>query len=299
VTYSQGSPLSTEPARGFGRRGRPAAPARPPAELLAEAVSNAASADLVIYVGGISPQLEGEQHDRTSIELPQVQEDLVRALHATGKPVVMVNCSGSDVAFPWESTNLPAILQAWYPGESGGQAVAEVLFGKVNPSGHLPMTFYRATTDLPAFTNYAMADRTYRYFSGKPLYAFGYGLSYTRFDFKSGKLDSKKIAPDGTVKVTFTLKNSGKLDGDEVAQVYFRHVNSAIPQPKLALCGFTRVSLKHGESKKITVEIPAQRLRYWETEKKQYVVEPGKYEFLVGGASDDTPLKLPLTVSSN
>lgn len=299
VTYSQGAPLTTEAARGFGRRGRPTAPPRPPAELQAEAISNAVTADLIIYVGGISPQLEGEGHDRTSIELPQVQEDLVHALYATGKPVIMVNCSGSDVAFPWEATNLPAILEAWYPGESGGQAVAEVLFGKVNPSGHLPMTFYRGTSDLPAFTNYAMADRTYRYFEGKPLYAFGHGLSYTKFDFKSGKLDSKKIAPDGTAKVTFTLKNSGKLDGDEVAQVYFRHVNSAVPQPKLALCGFTRVSLKHGESKKVTVEIPAQRLRYWDTERKQYVVEPGNYEFLIGGASDNTPLKLPMTISGN
>jgi len=297
VTYSQGAPLTTEAARGFGRRGRPTAPPRPPAELQAEAISNAVTADLIVYVGGISPQLEGEGHDRTSIELPQVQEDLVHALHATGKPVIMVNCSGSDVAFPWEATNLPAILEAWYPGESGGQAVAEVLLGKVNPSGHLPMTFYRGTSDLPAFTNYAMADRTYRYFEGKPLYAFGHGLSYTKFDFKSGKLDSKKIAAEGTAKVTFTLKNSGKLDGDEVAQVYFRHVNSAVPQPKLALCGFTRVSLKHGESKKVTVEIPAQRLRYWDTEKKQYVVEPGNYEFLIGGASDDTPLKLPMTIS--
>jgi beta-glucosidase len=298
VTYTQGSPITTEAGRGFGRRGRAATPARPPAELQVEAVSNALTADVVIYVGGITPEQEGEGHDRTSIELPQVQEDLIRALYKTGKPMVMVNCSGSDVAFPWEATNLPAILQAWYPGESGGQAVAEVLFGKVNPSGHLPMTFYRATSDLPAFTNYSMANRTYRYFTGPPLYAFGHGLSYTKFDFKSGKLESKKIPASGAAKVTFTLKNSGKMDGDEVAQVYFRHVNSAVPQPKLALCGFARVSLKHGESKKVTVEVPAERLRYWDTDKKQYVVEPGNYEILVGAASDDIRLKLPLTIAA-
>ncbi len=298
VTYTEGSPITTEASRGFGRRGRAAAPARPPAELLAEAVSNALSADVVIYVGGITPDQEGEGHDRTSIELPQVQEDLIRALHNTGKPMVMVNCSGSDVAFPWETANLPAILEAWYPGESGGQAVAEVLFGKVNPSGHLPMTFYQATTNLPAFTNYSMANRTYRYFTGKPLYAFGHGLSYTKFGFSGGKLESKKIAADGTAKVTFTLKNSGKVDGDEVAQVYFRHIHSAVPQPKLALCGFTRVHLKRGESSKVTVEVPAERLRYWDTDKKQYVVEPGKYEFLIGAASDDIRLKLPLTIAA-
>ena len=298
VTYTSGSPITTEAGRGFGRRGGAAAPARPPAELQAEAVSNALTADVVIYVGGITPDQEGEGHDRTSIELPQVQDDLVRAIFKTGKPMVMVNCSGSDVAFPWEAANLPAILQAWYPGESGGQAVAEVLFGKVNPSGHLPMTFYRATTDLPAFTNYSMANRTYRYFSGTPLYAFGHGLSYTKFDFNSGKLESKKIAADGTAKVTFTVKNSGKRDGDEVAQVYFRHVNSSVPQPKLALCGFTRVQLKHGDSSQVTVEIPTQRLRYWDTEKKQYVVEPGDYEILIGAASDDIRLKLPMTITA-
>ena len=300
VTYAQGSVITTNAGRGFGfgRRGGGAATARPAAELQAEAISNALTADVVIYVGGITPDQEGEQHDRDSIELPQVQEGLVQALHATGKPVIMVNCSGSDVAFPWEATNLPAILQAWYPGESGGQAVAEVLFGKVNPSGHLTVTFYRATTDLPAFTNYAMADRTYRYYNGKPLYAFGHGLSYTKFDFKSGKLESKKMAGDGTAKVTFTLKNSGKADGDEVAQVYFRHVNSAVPQPKLALCGFARVHLNRGESGKVTIDNPAERLRYCDTDKKDYVVEPGKYEFLIGAASDDVRLKLPMTIAA-
>ena len=236
--------------------------------------------------------------DRDSIELPEVQEKLVQALHATGKPMVMVNCSGSAIALPWEDEHLPAILQAWYPGESGGQAVAEVLFGKVNPSGHLPVTFYRATTNLPAFTNYSMADRTYRYFTGKPLYAFGHGLSYTTFDYTSGKLDSKQIAPNGNVKVSFTLKNTGKADGDDVAQVYYRHVNSKVAQPKLALCGFARVSVKKGESTEVTVNVPAERLRYWDTEKKQYIVEPGEYEFQVGCASDDIKLKLPLTIAA-
>jgi beta-glucosidase len=168
----------------------------------------------------------------------------------------------------------------------------------VNPSGHLPVTFYRATADLPSFTDYSMTNRTYRYFSGTPLFAFGHGLSYTKFDFKSGKLESKKIPVDGTAKVTFTLKNTGKRDGDEVAQVYFRHVNSAVPQPKLALCGFTRVHLKHGESSQVTVEVPAQRLRYWDTLKKQYVVEPGDYEFLTGEASDDIQLKLPMIITT-
>ena len=199
---------------------------------------------MVIYVGGISPQLEGESRDRTTIELPQVQEDLLRALSTNGKPIIMVNCSGSAIALPWEAENLPAILQAFYPGEEGGRAVGEVLFGEVNPSGHLPVTFYKATAELPAFTNYSMVDRTYRYFSGKPLFAFGHGLSYTQFDFESGKLESARIPASGTAKVTLTVKNSGNLDGDAVAQVYFRHVSSAVPQPKLALCGFDPGAIK-------------------------------------------------------
>ncbi len=301
VTYAQGCPLTTETGgRGFGmRRGRGAAtPARSPEELKTEAMSNAANADLIIYVGGISPELEGEQRDRTSIELPKVQEDLIQALHATGKPLIMVNCSGSAIALAWEAENLPAILQAWYPGGDGGIAVAEALFGKVNPSGHLPVTFYRATADMPAFTDYSFANRTYRYFSGKPLYAFGHGLSYTKFTYQDAKLASEKIPANGTAQVSFKLENSGGLDGDDVVQVYYRHVNSKVPQPKLALCGFARVPLKRGESKTVTVDIPTARLRYWDTEKKQYVVEPGDYEILIGAASDDIRLKVPMTITA-
>ncbi|HUC85599.1 MAG TPA: glycoside hydrolase family 3 C-terminal domain-containing protein [Candidatus Acidoferrales bacterium] len=299
VTFAQGCPITTKTDRGtapWSRQDNDTT--RPVPELKVEALNCATDADLVIYVGGITPAQEGEMFDRDSIELPAVQEELVRALQAIGKPIVMVNCSGSAVALPWEDEHLPAILQAWYPGEEGGRAVAEVLFGDVNPSGHLPVTFYRATADLSAFTNYSMADRTYRYFGGKPLYAFGHGLSYTRFEFKSGRLESKKIPVDGTTKVAFTVKNSGRFDGDEVAQVYFRHVSSAGPQPRLALCGFARVHLKPGQSGKVSVAVPTTRLRYWDAQKHQYVVEPGDYEFLIGAASDDIRLRLPLTITA-
>ena len=167
VTYAQGCPITTNAGRGRGLAARIRRPARPLPELQAEAISNAADADLIIYVGGITPAQEGEQHDRTSIELPRrAGGSCAGAFQATGKPVIMVNGSGSAMALPWEAEHLPAILQAWYPGEEGGRAVGEVLFGDVNPSGHLPLTFYRATADLPAFTDYSMANRTYRYFSG-------------------------------------------------------------------------------------------------------------------------------------
>jgi beta-glucosidase len=296
ITFAMGSPITTKPGAAPWS-GQDNATKRSVEELKAEALAMAAKADVIVYVGGITAAQEGESFDRDSIELPAEQTELIKALHATGKPIVMVNCSGSAVALPWEAENLPAILQTWYPGQNGGRAVAEVLFGDVNPSGHLPVTFYRATSDLPSFTDYSMKNRTYRYFEGKPLWAFGHGLSYTTFEYSNGKLDTKKIAPTGTLKATLTVKNAGARDGDDVVQLYYRQVNSTVPQPKLALCGFNRVSLKKGASQEISIEVPAARLRQWGDATKQYEVVPGAYELLVGAASDDIRMTLPFTVT--
>ena len=167
---------------------------RPVPELTAEALSNATNADLIIYVGGITPAQEGEGFDRDSIELPEVQEKLVRGAPCHRQAGGHGQLQRSAIAMPWEAANLPAILQAWYPGEEGGRAVGEVLFGDVNPSGHLPVTFYRATADLPSFTDYSMSNRTYRYFNGQPLFAFGHGLSYTKFDFRRRQTGLKKYS---------------------------------------------------------------------------------------------------------
>ncbi len=297
VTFAMGSPITTNKATAAWSP-QDNTTSRSPADLAAEALGIATNADLIIYVGGNTAAQEGEGFDRKAIELPEVQENLIQALQATGKPMVMVNCSGSAIALTWEDEHLPAILQAWYPGQEGGRAVAEVLFGEVNPSGHLPVTFYRATADLPDFTDYSMNNRTYRYFTGKPLYAFGHGLSYTTFGYQVGKVESRQIAPNGTAKLKLSIKNTGKRDGDALAQVYYRQVNSKIPQPKLSLCGFRRVSLKSGEATEVAIDVPAERLRHWDAEKKQYVVEPGDYEFLVGAASDDIKLTVPLTISA-
>jgi beta-glucosidase len=293
VTYEPGCPLALKTGGEI-----------PSAESRANAIKSALAADVVIYVGGISPRLEGEEMkvnyegfkggDRTQIELPGVQDDLLQALQLTGKPIVFVNCSGSAIAMPWEAENLPAIVQAWYPGEQGGRAVAEVLFGDINPAGRLPITFYRATSDLPAFDDYSMSNRTYRYFNGTPLFAFGHGLSYTKFDYTNAQLSTARSDANGTVKISFTVKNSGALDGDEVAQVYFRHVNSALPQPNEALCAFTRIHLAAGQSAHLTLAIPSERFRYWDTAKKQYAIETGDYELLLGAASDDIRARVPL-----
>ncbi|MGH7951005.1 MAG: glycoside hydrolase family 3 C-terminal domain-containing protein [Limisphaerales bacterium] len=299
VSYAQGCPLALKKDGSN----------KPSPKMTAQAVALAKSADVVIFVSGIDSSLEKEGTskvkfqgflggDRTKIELPSPQEELLKKLYATGKPIVFVNCSGSAMAMPWEAEHLPAIIQAWYPGEEGGRAVAEVLFGDVNPAGRLPVTFYRSTKDLPSFEDYSMSNRTYRYFNGKPLFAFGHGLSYTKFDYANVKLNAATFNLNDPIKLSFTLKNTGNCDGDEVAQVYFRHLHSAMPQPKESLCGFTRIHLTKGESRTITLEIPTERFRCWSTTQKKYVVEPGKYELLVGAASDDIRLRAPVEIAA-
>jgi beta-glucosidase len=295
VTYDPGCPLALLPNE-----------VALPAITYTNALRAAAAADVVIYVGGLNPQLEGEEMpvnyigfgggDRTDIGLPAVQVEFIKALHATGKPVVFVNCSGSAVAMVWAAERLPAILQAWYPGGQGGQAVAEALFGDINPAGRLPVTFYRSTDDLPAFDDYRMQNRTYRYSKCKPLFAFGHGLSYTKFSYGTPKLASNQVSRMDSIKLTVDVRNTGKRDGDEVVQVYFRHVNPSQPQPQLALCGFTRVNVPLGKTVPVTLEIPVERFRFWDTATKSYAVEPGAYEILIGSASDFLTQKLSLAI---
>ena len=299
VTYSPGCPLAL-----MNNNSNQPAP-----EMTADAVATAKAADLVIYAGGLDSTLECEEHqvdyqgflggDRTRIELPSVQENLLKALNATGKPVVFVDCTGSAIAMPWEAGHLSAIVQAWYPGEEGGKAVAEVLFGDVNPAARLPLTFYASTADLPDFESYSMSNRTYRYFSGKPVYAFGHGLSYTKFKYSRAKPGDVKVGRGDTIHLSFSVKNTGRRDGDEVAQVYFRHPRSSSRQENLVLCGFERVHIARGDTTTVTLDIPAKQFRYWDTTTKQYTVDPGKYELFIGAASDDLRLKVPLEVDGS
>ncbi|MEI6891461.1 MAG: glycoside hydrolase family 3 C-terminal domain-containing protein [Pontiella sp.] len=272
------------------------------AAMFRSSVDLAVEADLVLYFGGISGELEGEEMpvsiegfnggDRTRIELPAVQTALLKALHGTGTPVVFVNCSGGAMAFPWEAENLPAILQAWYPGQAAGTAVANVLFGNCNPSGKLPVTFYRATEDLPHYYNYKMEQRTYRFFEGTPLYAFGHGLSYTKFEY--GELTATE--ENGIFHISFVLTNTGAVDGAEVIQLYVRHLDSAVPQPIRTLATFQRLELRVGESQTVELDCPASALRYWNEEQQQYVVDPGLFEVQAGAASDDIRQTLELKI---
>ena len=248
--------------------------------------------ETVIFIGGISPKLEGEEMkvseegfkggDRTSIELPQAQRDMLNALKRAGKNVVFVNCSGSAMALVPEQKSCAAIIQAWYGGEQGGEALAEVLFGQYNPSGKLPVTFYRSTDDLPDFLDYTMKNRTYRYFTGKALYPFGYGLSYTTFYISKPKYE------DGSLQVS--VKNTGKVSGTETLQVYVR--NTADKEgPLKTLRGYKQVTLTPGEQQTVSIDLPRESFEGWDSQTNTMRVVPGKYEVMVGNSSSDDSLK--------
>jgi beta-glucosidase len=267
-----------------------------PAETPEAAIAAARRADVVIYVGGLSADIEGEAgnngyedfdgRDRTRIELPPPQEKMLEALQATGKPVVYVNMSGSCIAFSWAAEHVNAIVQTWYPGENGGTAVADVLLGKFNPAGRLPVTFYRSTADLPPFEDYAMKNRTYRFFTGTPLYPFGFGLSYTSFRYDHLRV-VRSATKANVVTVSFDLTNTGQRKGDEVAQVYVREPESAQSKAKESLAAFKRVHLEAGETKRISLEVTSTALRRWNSASGHYVIADGSWTFAVGASSVD------------
>jgi beta-glucosidase len=223
--------------------------------------------------------------DRTDIELPKVQRNLLKVLKKTGKPVILVLLNGSALSLVWEHENIPAIVEGWYPGQEGGTAIADVLFGDYNPAGRLPVTFYRSVKDLPPFEDYAMQGRTYRYFSGIPLYPFGYGLSYTTFEYSVLSIDKAALRMNDTATVTLHITNTGQVDGDEVVQLYLQYPESMVDRPLKALKDFKRIPFKPGEKKEITFVITPGMLSRYDFEKDTEKVEPGKYEIQVGSSS--------------
>ena len=253
--------------------------------------------DKVIFVGGISPALEGEEMpvnidgfkggDRTSIELPKVQREFLKALKAAGKQVIFVNCSGSAIALTPETESCDAIVQAWYPGQEGGTAVADVLFGDVNPSGKLSVTFYKDDSQLPDYEDYSMKGRTYRYFND-PLFAFGYGLSYTTFEIGEATME-------GTESITIPVTNTGNCDGTEIVQVYIRNLQDA-EGPLKSLRGFQRIEVKAGQTATATIALNKKSFEFWDPETNTMRTKPGTYEILYGNSSQDKDLK-KLTVT--
>ena len=257
--------------------------------------------DKVIFVGGISAALEGEEMpveidgfkggDRTHIELPKVQREFLKALKAAGKTIIFVNCSGSAIALLPETEACDAIVQAWYPGQEGGTAVADVLFGDYNPAGKLPVTFYKSSDQLPDYEDYSMKGRTYRYFNDA-LFPFGYGLSYSTFVINNAQC---KMNNDGSGTLTVDVTNTGNRDGDEIVQLYIRDLQDK-EGPLKSLRGFQRVSVKAGQTEKVTIQLTRKSFEFFDTETNTMRVKPGTYELLYGNCSADNSLK-PLSVN--
>ena len=256
--------------------------------------------DTVIFVGGLSTLLEGEEMpvsypgfkggDRTNIELPAVQRKCLQELRKAGKKVVFVNCSGSAIAFAPETSSCDAILQAWYPGESGGQAVADVLFGDYNPAGKLPVSFYKNSDILGDFEDYSMKGRTYRY-TTDVLFPFGFGLSYSKFNIGTAKLSNPKIKSNESTQLSFSIKNSSKRDGTEIVQVYVRKLND-IDGPLKTLKAFKRINLKAGESQNVTIDLPSSSFEFYDQNTRNMKVTPGEYEVYYGSSSKTQDLKM-------
>jgi beta-glucosidase len=257
-----------------------------------QAVEAARKADLVIMVAGLSPHVEGEEMkvdaegfsggDRTSLDLPGPQRKLLERVHALGKPTVLVLMSGSALGVNWADENVPAIVEAWYPGGEGGTAVAALLAGDFSPGGRLPLTFYKSVDQLPPFDDYTMSKRTYRYFTGEPLYPFGYGLSYTTFSYSNGRAGASAGATaNGNVTVSVDVTNSGAVAGDEVVQLYLTHPG-APGAPLRALKGFQRIHLAKGEKQTVTFNLGARELSVVD-ESGQHKIVPGQVEAWVGG----------------
>jgi beta-glucosidase len=258
---------------------------------IAEAVAKAKEASVVVAFVGLSPQLEGEEMpikipgfsggDRTSLDLPAPQEKLLEALGATGKPLVVVLQSGSAVALNWANEHAGAVLEAWYPGVDGGTAIARTLAGLNNPAGRLPVTFYSSVEGLPEFTDYSFKNRTYRYFSGKPLWGFGYGLSYSNFKYGPVKLSASTLKAGDPITATVTVSNSGSIAGDEVVEAYLK-----TPQqggPIHSLVGFERVNIPAGGSKEVTLKIDPRALSSVDDQGNRSILA-GKYTLTLGGA---------------
>lgn len=263
----------------------------PKPDLTAEAIQAARSSDAVILCMGLSPLLEGEEMkvqvpgfdkgDRMDIQLPSVQTELIKEIYRLGKPTVLVLLNGSALAFNWEAEHLPAIVEAWYPGQAGGTAIADVLFGDYNPSGRLPVTFYKSIDQIPAFENYDMQGKTYRYFTGEPLYGFGYGLSYSTFEYSWASAPDSIQAGD-SLNISVNVKNSSRRAGDEVVQVYVSLHNTSLKVPVRSLQGFKRVHLKAGESRTVSFTLTPKQL----SGRDEYTIQtvaPGQLHLSIGG----------------
>ena len=267
---------------------------------LQKSVDKVKNADIIIFAGGISPTLEGEEMsvkipgfkggDRTDIELPKIQREFIKKLKESGKKIVYVNFSGSAIGLVPESKNCDAIIQAWYPGQAGGQAIADIITGKYNPAGRLPVTFYKNVEQIPDFEDYSMKGRTYRYMTEKPLFCFGHGLSYTTFEYGTAQTDKNIIEGNSGITLTIPVKNTGNRDGEEVVQVYLQFKKDK-EGPSHALRGFKRINVPKGKTVNVDITLSKEDFEWFDTENNSMRPLEGKYTILYGGTSDISKLK--------
>jgi beta-glucosidase len=265
-------------------------------EGFAAAAEAARQSQVAVMVMGLSQHLDGEEGQQEgnppgissrgdrgdSLDLPPIQQELLRMVYETGTPVILVLMNGSMISINWADEHVPAILEAWYPGQAGGATIANALFGLYNPGGRLPVTFYRSVSDLPPFEDYNMNNRTYRYFTGDPLYAFGYGLSYTTFSYSNLQLSSMAISAGETLSIQADVENTGGLLGDEVVQLYVQDVEASSPIPQIQLQGFARIRLVAGEKQTVQFTLKPEQLSFVD-DNGQWTLEPGAYRIWIGG----------------
>ncbi len=270
-------------------------PLAEPDDRLSEAVSCAERADVVVMCLGLDPSIEGEEGDATNeysngdkkdLNLPGRQQKLLEAVYETGKPIILVLLSGSALAVTWADEHIPAIIQAWYPGAEGGKAVASLIFGEYSPSGRLPVTFYRTTEELPDFCDYSMKNRTYRYMTNKALYLFGYGLSYTKFEYRDIVLNKKKISVGESIRCSVWVRNTGKYHAEETVQLYLNDIEASVEVSRWQLTGIRKVFLRQGKEKQVEFTITPRMMALIDNEGK-CVLEPGKFQVFVGGSQPD------------
>ena len=286
IYYAEGCPIYNEKASVLGEK----------YDRFAEAISAAERSDLVVMCLGLDADLEGEEGDtgnefasgdKPNLDLPGLQQELLERIHKTGKPIILVLLSGSALAVNWADEHIPAIIQGWYPGSQGGRAIASLIFGDYSPSGRLPVTFYRSTEELPDFRDYSMENRTYRYMKQEALYPFGYGLSYSKFEYSNLSLDQTNIDLGQDVNVSVVVKNVGNYEADEVVQLYLKDVEASVRVPNWELKGVKRISLKPGEEVKLDFTVTARQMALIDNDGR-CVLEPGLFELFVGGSQPDS-----------
>ncbi|MPQ31454.1 glycoside hydrolase family 3 protein [Clostridium estertheticum] len=266
-----------------------------PEDRIVEAVSAAQRSDVVVMCLGLDANIEGEEGDdsnaqaggdKMDLNLPGLQQKLLEEVYKTGKPIILVLLSGSALSINWADEHIPAIVQAWYPSAQGGNAIASLIFGEYSPSGKLPVTFYKSTQELPNFEDYAMKNRTYRYMENEALYPFGYGLSYSKFEYSNLRISKTEIEVNETVNLSVKVKNIGQYEGDETVQLYLKDVEASVVVPKYQLKGIKKVSLKPSEEKEVSFELPPRQMALIDDEGK-CILEPGLFEVFIGGSQPD------------